>query len=357
MGLSTLGPLIMTGIEGITLTDEEKNFLSEEKVGGVILFARNYEDPAQLAELINSIQECRDEYPLFISVDNEGGRVFRFKGSFSHFPAMRDIAKLDSPKTVYEVHQVMAQELKACGVNFNFSPVCDVLRENTTNAIGDRAFSMESVEVEKYISGAIRGLQTNGIMACAKHFPGHGNTTKDSHYDLPYIKQSMDEFEKVDFVPFNKASRSKVEFILMAHLVCDAIDPELPTSLSPKAYELLRKSLKFTRCIISDDMHMEAITKKWSVEEAAFLAVSAGCDVLVYRHMPEAKLALEGLKEKYKTKELKKERVDESLKRIEESKKLYLSEYKPVYIPEISKNFNTNEATNLLKSINDQLKK
>jgi beta-N-acetylhexosaminidase len=357
VGLSQLGQVIMTGLEGTELSDAEREFLSNDNIGGVILFKRNYEDPAQLAELVNEIQKCRSDYPLFISVDHEGGRVIRFQSHFTQFPSMNEIAQTDSPKLVYEVHKVMAEELGACGVNFSFSPVCDVLRDNTTTAIGDRAFSKDPNTVEKYISGAIRGLQTAGMIACAKHFPGHGNTTKDSHYDLPYIKQDMAEFEKIDFPPFHKAAKSKVAFMLMAHLVCDAIDSELPTSLSPKAYELLRKEFRFKNCIISDDMYMEAITKNWSTAEAATMAFNAGCDVLVYRFMKDAQEALEGLKEAYKVKSLKKDRVDESLKRIEDTKKQYLSEYKPVYIPEITEKFKKANGEDLLTSIQEALDK
>ncbi len=357
MALNKLGQFILTGLSGTSLTDEEKDFLSRENIGGVILFTHNYEDPAQLAEFVNEIQECRDEYPLFISVDNEGGRVFRFKKNFTHFPPMNDIAKLKSPKITYEVHKTMAIELAACGVNLDFSPVCDVLRKNTTNAIGDRAFGHDPVEVEKHISAAIRGLQTNGVLGCAKHFPGHGNTTKDSHFALPYIKQSIEEFHQVDFIPFKKASRSRVALIMMAHLVCDAIDPKLPCSLSEKAYELLKKELKFKGVIITDDMYMDAIRKNWSTEEAAVMALNAGANVLCYRKMEDAFTALESLKAAYKSKTLKKERVDESLEKIESLKEEYFSDYRPVYIPEISKSFSSANANSQLKEIHEKLQK
>ncbi|MBL7663713.1 MAG: beta-N-acetylhexosaminidase, partial [Bacteriovoracaceae bacterium] len=331
-----------------------KKFLSKENIGGVILFAKNYEGPAQLAELVNSIQQCRDEYPLFIGIDHEGGRVIRFKKNFTQFPAMEKIAKLNSPKLVYEVHRVMAQELGACGINLSFSPVCDVLRPTTTKAIGDRAFSNDPIEVEKYVSAAIRGLQTNQIMSCAKHFPGHGNTSKDSHFDLPYITQGMDEFKNIDFIPFSKASRSKVDFMMMAHLVCDAIDKDLPCSLSPKAYDLLRKELKFKRCIISDDMNMEAITKNWGFEEAAAMAIEAGCNILCYRHFTDAQKGLEGIKEKYRSKSLDKTTLEERLSQITEMKKQNLKTYNPIYIPEITDKFKAANGKELLEDIQKQ---
>ena len=182
--MDNFGQLIMMGISGLSLTPEEKSFIETEKIGGVILFDYNFQDPAQLAELVNSIQKIRDEYPLFIAVDQEGGRVQRFKKHFTQFPSMFEISSHQSPKLVFEVHQVMARELSACGINLSLSPCCDILTNPSNKVIGDRSFGTTAEDVEKYISAAIRGLQTTGLLSCAKHFPGHGDTTKDSHVDF-----------------------------------------------------------------------------------------------------------------------------------------------------------------------------
>ena len=121
-----VGQLFMTGISGLSLTEEEKDFIQNNNIGGVILFAHNYQDPGQLAELVNEIQTLRDEYPLFVSVDQEGGKVKRFKTHFTQFPSMFDVGKKDSPKLTFEVHKALAEELSACGVNLNFSPCTDI---------------------------------------------------------------------------------------------------------------------------------------------------------------------------------------------------------------------------------------
>ena len=142
----------------------------------------------------------------------------------------------DSPKLTYEVHNVMAKELIACGVNLDYSPYCDILTNEKNQVIGDRAFGRDAETVEKHISAAIRGLQSNGVMACAKHFPGHGDTTKDSHYHLPYITKSKEELLELEVKTFQKASKARVEFIMMAHLVVDCIDKDLPATLSKPAY-------------------------------------------------------------------------------------------------------------------------
>lgn len=358
--MNNLGQLIMTGISGKSLTAEEKNFIEKENIGGVLLFSENYESPAQLAELINSIQVLRDEYPLFIAVDHEGGRVQRFKTEFTHFPAPLDLTKVESPKTIFHVAKAMAVELAACGVNVNFAPVCDILTNDENTVIGDRAYGRNADDVSKYISSVIRGFQTNGILACAKHFPGHGDTVKDSHYDLPLIKKSLQEIVDNEMVPFVKAIKSRTEFMMMAHLLVEELDPEYPCTLSPKAYEYLRKNLKYTKIIITDDMQMGAITKKYSYEDAALMAINAGADMLEYRDMDKAQIALEALKEANKKRELKNEDVREKHNRIMDIKKQYFQEYKPIYIPEINKNFNSKAHEVFLKEVMkkiDQLSK
>lgn len=353
--MSELGQLIISGISGKSLTKDEELFLESENISGVILFKENYESPAQLAELVNQIQTCRKEYPLFISTDHEGGRVCRFRDGFSAIPSMQDIGLTDSPKLAFHLAKIMADELSACGINVNFSPVCDVLTNKSNKVIGDRAFSHEDESVSKFVSSFIRGFQTNGVLACAKHFPGHGSTKLDSHFDLPIIKKSIDELREVEFRPFIKAVKSRVEFIMMAHLVVDSIDPDLPTSLSSKAYDLLRNELRFTGMIITDDMEMKAISDKYSYEEAAVMAINAGADIIEYRTMDSAKRALEGLKQAKKTKVLKNEVINKKIERVLNTKKSYLSEYKPIYIPEISKQMKTASSQVLIKEIQDKI--
>ncbi|MFZ4712711.1 MAG: beta-N-acetylhexosaminidase [Bacteriovoracaceae bacterium] len=349
------GQLVMTGVSGFTLTEDEKDFIQSENIGGVIIFAHNYNDPAQLAELINAIQNLRDEHPLFIAIDNEGGRVFRTRKHLTQIPAMLELSKLDSPKVVYDVHRIMAEELKLCGVNVDFAPCADILTNPANKVIGDRSFGSDPDVVEKYVSAAIRGLQTHGVMACAKHFPGHGGTTKDSHFDLPHVKTSRAELIEKELIPFVKASKARVEFMMMAHLQVDSIDPMLPTSLSAKAYEFLRKETKFTKIVVTDDMEMKAITDRFPTEEAAVMALEAGADIVEYRSMSEAKRGLNGIKNAIKTKRLLNTQITEKLERVLDCKKRNLADYKPVYIPELQNKFNTPESKAILKEITDKL--
>lgn len=338
--MNQLGQLVFTGLSGLTLTDEEKKFIEKEDIGGVILFSKNYESPAQLAELVNSIQVLRKEYPLFICTDHEGGRVVRFKTQFTQFPPMLEIAKLDSPKLVFEVATIMAEELLACGINLNLAPVCDIWNNDQNKVIWDRAFGTDHEIVSKFISSMIRGFETNHLMSCAKHFPGHGNTLKDSHYDLPIVKKPLEEIRSEELQPFIKAVKARVDMIMMAHIIVEDIDPELPCSLSPKAHEILRKELKYKGLILSDDMQMGAITAHRGTGEAAMMAIRAGSDLVEYRDMPEAMLGLEGLKKAQKDKTIKAAEFADRLTRISEAKKAYFTEYKPIYVPDLEKKFN-----------------
>lgn len=338
--MNQLGQLVFTGISGLTLKEEEKKFIEKEDIGGVILFANNYESPAQLAELVNHIQMLRKEYPLFICTDHEGGRVVRFKTQFTQFPPMLEIAKLESPKLVFEVASIMAEELLACGINLNLAPVCDVWNNEQNKVIWDRAFGTDPETVSKFISSMIRGFETNHLMSCAKHFPGHGNTLKDSHYDLPIVKKPLDEIRNVELQPFIKAVKARVDMIMMAHIIVEDIDPELPCSLSPKAHNILRNELKYKGLILSDDMQMGAITAHRGTGEAAMMAISAGSDLIEYRDMDQAMLGLEGLKKAQKDKTIKAHDFADRISRVFEAKKAYFTDYKPIYIPDLEKKFN-----------------
>jgi beta-N-acetylhexosaminidase len=347
--LDNFGQLIISGIKGTSLEKAEIDFISLEKLGGIILFEHNFTDPAQLAELVNSIQKIRDEYPLFIAVDHEGGRVVRFKKHFTQFPSMLEVAKLNSPKLVFEIHEVMAKELSACGINLIFSPTCDILTNQENKVIGDRAYGTDPDTVEKYISAAIRGLQTNGVLACAKHFPGHGDTTKDSHYDLPIVKTSLETLRSRELIPFIKASKSRVEFMMMGHLLVDALDDKIPATLSSKAYDFLRSETKFTKIIISDEMKMKAIADHYTTENAAVLAINAGADILLYRQMEDAEIALRSIREAVKKRLIKKEIMIEKLNRVERCKKEHFASYNPIYIPSIADAFHSNESKRLVE--------
>jgi beta-N-acetylhexosaminidase len=340
--MDNYGQLFITGISGLALTEEESAFISTEKIGGVILCEQNFKNPSQLAELINQIQKLRDDYPLYIAVSHESGAATQFKSHFTQFPSMAQLAKLDSPKIVFEVHQVMAKELVACGVNLSLSPCCDVLTNPNNKAIAERSYGNNPETVEKFISAAIRGLQTSGLLSTAKHFPGAGGAQQ-------IVKTSVEDLKKTELIPFVKASKSRVEFMMMSHLVVDSLGDNLPCSLNPKAYELLRSETKFTKIVVTDDI--DQLFEQISPGEAALKALSAGADMLMFRDQKLASAALSSVKEAVKKRLIKKDVLTDKLLRIEKSKKENLPSYQPIYIPKITEVFNSMEAKNLTAQI------
>ncbi len=328
--LRSLGQLFMTGINSTTLSESEKKFLEEEDIGGVILFSKNYESKNQLISLTNEIQKCRKEYPLFISVDQEGGRVQRFKHQFKKIPSMYELSLRESPKAIFECHQEIAIELKNCGVNLNFSPVCDIWSNPDNSVIGDRAFGKDAETVAHLVTGAIRGLQANGVLACSKHFPGHGDTLEDSHFFLPKVRVPLELIKQREFLPFIKAQKARVEFMMMSHVIVPEWNEKLPCTLIKESYESIRKDIKFSKIIITDDLEMKAIVDFGNLVEATEKALVAGADIVLFRNFETFKEVYLKIKEIYKLKKIKAELVDEKCQRIYECKIKHFSQYSPL---------------------------
>ncbi len=349
--MKELGQLFITGIEGPYLRDQEAEFISKENIGGVILFDRNFESLAQVGELVNTIQELNKERPLFIALDYEGGRVQRFRKALSPIPPMLEIGKLGSPKLCYEISELMASEILSIGINMNLAPCCDIFSNKNNKVIGDRAFGHDAQTVSSFVSSAIRAFQNNGLIACAKHFPGHGPTSKDSHLELPVVKKKLKDIKNEDLVPFTKAIKARVEMIMMAHLQVDELDEKLPTSLSPKAHQLLRDELRFKGLIISDDMDMKAITDHFGLFEATKMALEAGTDIVEFSKFESTKIAYDQLKES---------NIDENilkpkLERVFDVKKRLLPSFKPLFIPNIGQKIKTEQITTFLENIQKKI--
>ncbi len=341
--MELLGQLMMMGIEGKELSLDEKKFIETNDIGGVILFSRNYESPTQLSELTNSIQSLRKKYPLFISVDQEGGRVQRFKEGFTHFPSMMSISSLNSPKICFEVHKIMGDELKCCGVNLNLSPVCDILINEKNDVIGDRAFGTDEEAVSKFVSSAVRGLEKSGILSCAKHFPGHGRSFEDSHFHKVIVDADLEDLKNNDFLPFVRAIKARIDFLMISHIIVPSLDSDFPCSLSKKVQSYIRKEMRYSRIIISDDMDMKAITDHYSREDAAFHALKAETDILIYRDFQTSIEGFEAIKSIYKNKKIHLPHWNEKFKRIQDCKRKKLKDYEPIKLNNLLNNMNLEE--------------
>lgn len=315
--IENLGQLFTIGISGESLTEEEKSFIAREDIGGVILFSRNIKSPEQLYDLTSEIQSLSkhqpSKCPLVVSVDMEGGRVHRLKSPFTQWPAVANLAKIGSAQTAFAFAKEMGEELFDFGFGMNYSPCLDILTNPKNELIGDRSFSNSADEVCKYSTAVIRGFLKSFILPVGKHFPGHGDTVVDSHFDLPVLNLTQDRLLETELVPFKKAFRSKLDFVMTGHLLFPNIDPEEPVTLSEVFLKsIARDQLKFRGWILSDDLDMKALTKRHSVEELPVLALLAGCDLLLYCNEPEShQVGLESVKKAVSDKRLNRQHLEQ----------------------------------------------
>lgn len=349
-----LGELFIMGFSGLELSADSSAFISQAQIGGVILFSHNFENPAQLAELSNQIQEDRVGLPLWMSVDYEGGRVQRFKKGFTRIPDAASIAAMDSPKLTFEIAEVMAEELKAVGMNLNFCPVMDIVTNPKNQVIGNRSFGTTEDTVSRMSTAMLRGHLVHGIQACAKHFPGHGDTSTDSHYALPKVDTPLDVLKEREFKPFIKGFKSKCSMVMTAHILATQIDPKFPATLSKIILQgILRDQLRYSKIIISDDMEMKAITDHFGAEDAPRLAIEAGCDILIYRSESAARAAYVSLTKALENGTLSPERVLESSEKIRSLKREFIPTYQPVPISEVGKKVGIPEHLETISRVED----
>jgi beta-N-acetylhexosaminidase len=296
-----LGP-VMLDIEGPALDDADRELLLHPAVGGVIFFARNYRDTEQIAALTAEIHALREPH-LLVAVDQEGGRVQRFREGFTRLPPAGRFGELArkhparARAAAEAVGWLMAAELRAVGVDFSFAPVLDLDRGVST-VIGDRAFAGGVNAVSDLAAAWVEGVRAAGMAAVGKHFPGHGGVAADSHLALPNDERRFADIEMDDLVPFERLIRHGLEAVMPAHVVYPRVDP-LPAGFSPFwLREVLRRRLEFQGVIFSDDLDMAAAAAGGGYGERARAAVAAGCDmVLVCNNRPAALEVVEALRD------------------------------------------------------------
>lgn len=276
------GQMLVVGLAGVELGERERRLLAEGVRGGVVLFRRNVGGgPAAVASLAASVRDAApaDLPPLF-AVDQEGGRVVRLGPPVLALPAMRRLGDLDDLALTARVAEAHARELRALGFTMSFAPVADVHTRPENPIIGDRAFADAPERVAALAGAWADGLARAGLLACAKHFPGHGDTTVDSHLALPRVDRARGELDRIEIAPFRAlARRASVSAMMTAHVVYPALDSEPATLSRAICTDLLRGELGFPGVLFSDDLEMKAIALPCG--EAAVRAVLAGCDVLL----------------------------------------------------------------------------
>lgn len=283
---SGIGQLFMAGMPGPYVDDGTEALIRDCNLGGVILFARNIENPLQLAQLCLELQERAMKYsrtPLFLAVDQEGGRVARLREPFTRFPGNAAIGMDEQPvERAMEFGLITAREMRLVGLNMNLAPVVDVQRGVLEEHLAGRSFGEDPEKVALLGRTVVRALQENGVMAVAKHFPGLGRTTVDPHFHLPVIEVGKEEMDEVNLGPFRAVIEEGVSAIMSSHAIYPGLDAERPATLSPAILSsLLRERMGFEGLLMTDDLEMGAIAAKWPVAEGAVRAFNAGADILL----------------------------------------------------------------------------
>jgi len=338
MNLKTkISQLLVGGFDGTSPPKEFTQLIKTHGLGGIILFQNNLEDPVQIARLTHQLQCLSKHAPLLIMIDEEGGRVSRLPSPFTRFPAAAMVGRCNSYDLSYRLGQATARELGVVGINMNLAPVLDVYTNPANTVIGDRAFGSNPTLVSKLGLALMVGLQDQGIIACGKHFPGHGDTVADSHHKLPKVSHSLDRFIEVELKPFQHAIQNRLQAIMTAHVIYTALDPQFPATLSKKILtKLLRQAMEFRGVVVTDDLQMKAIADHYSLTEAAIRAIVAGADLLLICHQPEAlPIILDLLHQAVKRGALPEKRIDLSLDRILSLKEKMLLPYRPASLKDV----------------------
>ncbi|MCC5910500.1 MAG: glycoside hydrolase family 3 protein [Clostridiaceae bacterium] len=301
------------------LSKKGKETIEKYHLGGVILFAENISTIEDTQQLIKDMQSTSN-IPLFIAIDEEGGRVSRLNSSSAmpatKLPGNEILGKTENPRLAYEVGRILGRELFSLGINMNFAPVADVNTNPENPVIGDRSFGKDHDKVGEMVSSITMGIQDENISAVLKHFPGHGDTSLDTHKEAVVIQHDIERLKSIEFIPFEKGIDANVDGIMLAHIQAPKITGDgLPATFSKKIVtDILRSELNYQSLIITDALEMAAISDYWSSGEAAVLAFEAGADILL---MPSSiEEAYEGLLHAIREKKITEERLDESIERI-----------------------------------------
>jgi beta-N-acetylhexosaminidase len=325
-----VGQRFMAGFHGHTASPEARMLIRDFGVGHVVLFARNVDAPEQVADLVRELQSiARDAghtVPLLVAVDQEGGRVARMREPWTLWPAQRLVGRAGSEDLARRRGAALAAELAACGIRLDFAPVVDLDTNPRSPVIGDRSFGDDPDAVGRLGAALVKGLQENGVAACAKHFLGQGDTDLDPHLDLPRVHHERARLEARELRPFQAAVAAGVAGVMTAHVVLTDLDEDLPATLSPRVVpDLLRGRLGFEGVVFSDDMEMHAIAKRWKPGESAVLAALAGCDVVEYCADHEEQVAaLEGLIRAVESERIAWTDLDAACERVRRLKQRYL---------------------------------
>lgn len=282
--IQSFGNHLILGVSGTSLNDDDKRALSELKPVGVIFFAKNFLDgvPYQIwvenfKQLHQSLREYTERDFMFMTIDHEGGRVVRTPLPITRFPQSYLLKS-----HAQEVAKATALELKSLGINLSWSPVADIFSNPQNPIIGSRAFGTTPETASQRAREYYRGLKEGGVIGCAKHFPGHGDTSQDSHLELPTLNLTREELQRRELIPFKTLIEEQIPLIMTAHILFPQIDPEFPATLSkPILNQILREEMNFQGVVVSDDLDMKAVSEMFMQSGTVARAFHAGCDLFI----------------------------------------------------------------------------
>ena len=282
-----VGQMLMVGIENKNCIKPVEHLIEKYEIGGVLLYKRDYKNYKELNELINRLRALgrKNKVPLFIAIDQEGGRVNRMPDEFGNVPSANKLALYKEEDLVEKSGEVTGEMLRSVGFNFNFAPVLDIKRFGNTQAIGDRAFSDDVETVSRCGITYMNKMKEHHIVPAIKHYPGHGATSKDSHFTLPVIEESKKNLEQEDLVPFKRAIECGADVLLVGHLRIKRVTHGYPASMSKSfVRKYIRKKNRFNGIVITDDIRMKAVKILYGTKRALIKAFKAGNDIILFKY-------------------------------------------------------------------------
>jgi len=320
-----VGQLFMTGILDNDLSNLDYKRIHEYKIGSFILFSKNTKDPESTAklnmQLHSEAKNLENEIPFFIAIDQEQGIVMRLEKGMTIFPGNYAIGQIGDENIARKVSQITGNELMELGINVNLAPVADINSNPKNPIIGSRSFGEDEYLVCNMVKSSIKGFHDSKILSCAKHFPGHGDVTVDSHIALPIVDKKIHEIQNLELKPFEAAIEQKVPMIMTAHILFKDIDSKYPATASKQLLEgILRKQMGFQGIIISDDLQMKALTDNYDIYDLCIRIIQAGCDMLIYSDNLSSETSFDEIYDRvyfaFKNNIISEKRLNTSLKRI-----------------------------------------
>lgn len=350
-----IGQMMMVGMNATNIIDKIDDLILKYKIGGIILYKKNYNTYEELIDLINYIKKLNsiNKVPLFIAIDQEGGRVNRMPKEFKNLPPAHTLAEAKNDNIIKQAGLITGELLNSVGINFNFAPVLDIKRFEDKHAIGDRAFSENIEEVTRCGIEYMKQLQNQNIISVIKHFPGHGATKKDSHFILPIIKENISKLEKEDMIPFKKAIENGAEAVLVSHLNIKNITGIYPASMSKKFIEkYLRINYNYNGLVVTDNMRMKGVQLLYGKNMPVKKAFEAGNDIIVFKYDSNEK-SIDKVFKAVKKNKIEESKINESVDRILKIKEKY-----NINDTEIKKDINIIEKINTkIDNLNKELSK